>query len=169
MSIRFKRGNCRHCGLSLENKKYSSIFCNLACFNAHPKSDEDRRKKSEAFKRNFGFKDKHPAWKGGRFLSNGKDGYWLVYHPNYHRQQKNVYAYEHDLVMEKKIGRPLVRKEVVHHINCDPTDNRPENLQLFSGAGEHLNHHLELGGKRLEISRRGGIQSGISRRKLVAR
>jgi len=38
----------------------------------------------------------------------------------------------HRIIAEQKIGRPLTDDEVVHHINGDIQDNRPENLQVMS-------------------------------------
>ena len=39
------------------------------------------------------------------------------------------------------MGRFLTKEEVVHHINGIKSDNRIENLQLFSNHGEHIKLH----------------------------
>lgn len=89
----------------------------------------------------------HPNWAGGRHTDN--DGYvhvWAEGHPNVRarpgRARQNGYVLEHRLVMEQHLGRYLLPKEVVHHRNGDPGDNRIENLQLFASNAEHLRHEL---------------------------
>lgn len=38
---------------------------------------------------------------------------------------------EHRVVMERLMGRRLLREEIVHHRNGERADNRPENLELW--------------------------------------
>ena len=83
---------------------------------------------------------KNPAWKGGRVVDKG--GYVLLYRPDHPKANHGNYVQEHRLVMEKILGRHLERREVVHHRNGNHSDNRPENLLLFSDNGSHLGVEL---------------------------
>jgi hypothetical protein len=81
-------------------------------------------------------------WKGGKYIDN--DGYMLILsrtHPNANNQG---YVREHRLIMEKHLGRILLKSEIVHHINNDKKDNRIENLMLFSSCGEHIKYHSQI-------------------------
>ena len=44
-------------------------------------------------------------------------------------------------VAEEKLGRSLKPEEIVHHINRDTIDDRPENLTVFSDQAAHMKHH----------------------------
>lgn len=52
--------------------------------------------------------------------------------------KKDGYVFEHRLVMARILGKPLLKNEVVDHINRDTRDNRPENLRVYENNGKHL-------------------------------
>lgn len=67
------------------------------------------------------------GWKGGR--SKNKTGYIDI-------RVNGKRKLEHRAIMEKHIGRPLRRSEIVHHLNGIKDDNRIENLKIM----EYFDH-----------------------------
>jgi hypothetical protein len=86
--------------------------------------------------------EQHGKWKGGKIIDS--HGYVQIRVMNHPRAYKHGhYVLEHDLVMEKHLGRYLRSNENVHHKNGNRHDNRIENLQLMDRS-EHLRMHHRL-------------------------
>lgn len=66
---------------------------------------------------------------------------------------KNVL--EHRFVMEKSLGRKLLKNESVHHINGIKDDNRLENLQVMAVDKHHSLHS------------KGRTKASLSKKKMV--
>ena len=60
-------------------------------------------------------------------------------------------------MLKKMLGRPLGDEEIVHHINGNKTDDRPENLFVCSSRTEHSNIHNTGFALFEELIRRGVI------------
>lgn len=72
-------------------------------------------------------------YKGGTSIRS--DGYEV-------RRGSREKPLEHRVIAERALGRKLNKGEVVHHINCDRSDNRPENLLICTQA-----YHMQLHSK----------------------
>jgi len=95
------------------------------------KTEKSREKRSRSMTGKMAG-EKNPRYKGGYISS----GYMMI----------GGKRYSHT-VAEKKYGRKLQAGEVVHHINGDTLDNRPENLQVMT-ISEHVAMHQVGGGYR---------------------
>ena len=92
----------------------------------------------------------------GRFRETGETkyhkGYKVVYMPNHPHSRMNGYVYEHILVAEHKIGRPLKSLEVVHHIDGNKLNNAPENIEVLPSSADHTRRHWKERSEKYPVS-----------------
>ena len=97
--------------------------------------------------------------KSKRVRTEKQTGY--KYHIEYDKK-----VYSHRLNMEKEIGRKLLKTEIVHHIDCDKTNDDINNL-LICSASEHKLLHLQLEHISRELYRQGLITFDFESRQYV--
>ncbi len=130
---------CECCGKEYFSKKWKAKYCSPICAKkmiVHQKFLSYRKENNI----DLSIPKKYKAPNG----SGHRDPHGYVYinkvdHPN---AQKRGRIYEHTFVMSKFIGRPLNKKETVHHKNGIRDDNRIENLELW--------HRGQPAGQRVE-------------------
>lgn len=83
-------------------------------------------------------------WKGG--IIKKKHGYINIkVDIGYIGADKQGYVLLHRYIIQQKLGRPLRKNEVVHHIDMNPSNNSVDNLMVMNNS-EHLYLHRKLKG-----------------------
>lgn len=146
---------CPNCGIEFETyKKNRQKYCSISCaVSARNRTDKNPSKHRDISGENnpmygkgyliegennpmFGkYEENNPAWTGGK--KTRADGYVMIRQPN-HPHASDGYVLEHRLVMEGILGRYLTHDEVVHHIDGNPSNNDPNNLELFASQSDHI-------------------------------
>lgn len=109
---------CTGCGATFKAKRrYRRQFCSDSCY------------------RRYNVGKNHSHWKHGRKLM--PNGYVQI------NVAPNKRRYEHIVVVEKMIGRPLRADECIDHINGIRDDNRPENLRVMKKS-DHAKMHMAM-------------------------
>ena len=150
---------CPVCNKSfaVHQSKSSRIYCSATCQATartgykHSKESREKmsitstgKKLSEEHRRSISISKSgtnNPNWKGGKRLT--KKGYIIVYCP-YHPRNVNRCVLEHRLICEQRLHRFLEPNEVVHHIDFNKANNKPENLFVFDCSFEHMQFHYAL-------------------------
>lgn len=114
-----------------------------ACHKPYQASHQEQKYCSRTCYRKAICGPHHHLYKGGCVVSVGG---------NRQRLARVIYVngtrvYEHRQIMEQVIGRPLTSTEVVHHVNGNSLDNRPENLVLMPNNSDHMKTHATFRSK----------------------
>lgn len=93
---------------------------------------------------------------GNTYINN--NGYVEVWVGKHVSGGAGGYQKEHRVFVELEIGRRLNKKELIHHIDGDKTNNNKDNLLLCSGDFEHRKVHGQLERVAMSLVREGIIK-----------
>lgn len=136
-----RKKECRACGALFAPKSNRATYCSEQCKlgSAKCKNCGEEYTPSKKTKKLFCSIRCHYEWRCpiGSVRPAG-NGYMIIKvakgTPGAHwryGQDSNQWMLEHRYVMQVSLGRPLEKRENVHHINGKRDDNRPENLELW--------------------------------------
>lgn len=137
---RFCNTTCDLCGTPMYRRpnvllKNAGKYCSRSCRNkAHPLPDGRNLPVMRGAE--------NPAWKGGVTLRRRRGNYQSVRYTRcppdlMSMARADGYVMEHRLVMARRLRRPLLRVECVHHLDHRPLNNAETNLELWPDNRSH--------------------------------
>ena len=138
---------CESCGTIFERKYKGNRACSYECGNKLKQAN--RACKCEfcgtEFIRPHGKFQTYCSRRCSMLARGGNKASGPYRHPEGHELRHSSgyvqvkvdgkWVMQHRLVMAQILGKPLQQTDRVHHKNGDRQDNRPENLELWSGVG----------------------------------
>lgn len=135
---------CPKCG---GKKSHAATVCRLCAVSPTDEHGEHRRRLARA--RQLRYRDRTGQRKYGTFAAFNEARKVAPKTPHIADHGYVVIGdrYEHQIVAEQILGRPLAVGEQVHHVNGDRTDNRPGNLEVCASASQHHFRHRKSGSR----------------------
>ena len=116
---------CENCGKLAVKPNVGARFCGRACWSA------------------FSQGEYAPNWQGGLAWKKKNDGYMVRTCRGHHRATSQNRVYDHILIVEQAMGKPLRRTAEVHHVNENKEDNRNCNLVVCHDDAYHKLLHAK--------------------------
>ena len=86
--------------------------------------------------------DKNSQWQGGTTFHDA--GYRLLKQPDHPRAKSNGYVFEHLVIAQRALGKPLPVGAVVHHVNGVRHGNHNTNLVICQDQAYHSLLHRRM-------------------------
>lgn len=109
--------------------------CNNLAFPGH------KRKDGSQYYYKFCQTHKKADYRGSSYVKHGYRFIWVDKGHKFSSMRSPIgYVGEHRLVVAEKLGRPLSKSEMVHHLDGNKLNNSVDNL-IILGQAEHFVYH----------------------------
>ncbi len=125
-------------------------FCQCGCGKTAPMAKRNNKRRGHFKGKPISYIQGHHVrikgesyryW-GEKFIASS--GYILIHRPSHPRANNWGYVYEHIVVAEAMLDRPLDGDEKVHHLDEIRHHNEYDNIYIFCTDGDHKKYHERL-------------------------
>lgn len=160
---RYVKNCCEICKKEIDPRSKMCYKCRAKYNNSfkgkkHTETTKEKIgiKSAEKFTEEFKEKVYRKRLRGTKWIS--QYGYMYVKDYDHPNRNKHNQVFEHIKIMSEHLKRPIDKGEIIHHINMDKTDNRLENLYLYTNRKEHQEGHHSLNTLAKELLEKGIVK-----------